>query len=203
MVERRGRPWLDFKPEPPSDHDALADDLALYLRTRDRPMMTWRNITFYSGDCVDLEWLQREIDWHTRCRNDRYRQAHDNWPFKLRLAQAAFRPDVFALRAQISTTALHPHAYEVKISRADFLADVRAGKWRHYRAIAEAVYFAVPDQLVDPREVPEGAGLIVRKRDHWRRVIRASGRSQWQPTDRFWLTLLIRGRDPLRWERGP
>jgi len=76
------------------------------------------------------------------------------------------RPDVYALPKSYSK--FTPIAYEVKISRADFQADVNAGKWQKYYAFASAVVFAVPDGLIKTTELPGGAGLITRKANVWR-----------------------------------
>lgn len=76
------------------------------------------------------------------------------------------RPDVYALPKSYSK--FTPVAYECKISRADFQADVNAGKWQKYYAFASAVIFAVPDGLIKTTELPGGAGLIVRKANVWR-----------------------------------
>lgn len=76
------------------------------------------------------------------------------------------RPDVFVLPKSYSR--FMPTAYEVKISRADFQADINAGKWQKYYAFASAVVFAVPDGLIKTTELPGGAGLIVRKANTWR-----------------------------------
>lgn len=78
------------------------------------------------------------------------------------------RPDVYALPKSYSR--FHPFAYEVKISRSDFQTDINAGKWQKYYAFASAVVFAVPDGLIKKTELPEGAGLIVRKEKVWRTV---------------------------------
>lgn len=78
------------------------------------------------------------------------------------------RPDVYALPKSYSR--FQPFAYEVKISRSDFQTDINAGKWQKYYAFASAVVFAVPDGLIKKTELPQGAGLIVRKEKVWRMV---------------------------------
>lgn len=50
---------------------------------------------------------------------------------------------------------------EIKISRANLLADLRAEKWRKYLAVA-AVTFALPRGLAEPMEIPLECGLILR-----------------------------------------
>lgn len=57
--------------------------------------------------------------------------------------------------------------YEVKISRGDFFSDIRSEKWKGYLDHCHRFYFAVPAGLVDKREVPEEAGLIVRGETGW------------------------------------
>lgn len=76
------------------------------------------------------------------------------------------RPDVYALPKSYSK--FLPFAYEVKISRSDFQTDINAGKWQKYYAFASAVVFAVPDGLIKTTELPDGAGLYVRKAATWR-----------------------------------
>lgn len=57
--------------------------------------------------------------------------------------------------------------YEVKVTRADFLRDTRAEKWRHYLPSVERLYFAVPYGLVELSEVPAECGLLVRNTNGW------------------------------------
>ncbi len=67
--------------------------------------------------------------------------------------------DVAAMR--LSWSRPIPTGYEVKISRADFLSDIRSEKWRNYMCSVSRLYFATPNGLVDAREIPIGCGLIV------------------------------------------
>lgn len=54
----------------------------------------------------------------------------------------------------------HPMAtgYEIKVSRQDFLRDV---KWRQYLPACNRFFFVAPSGVIDPSEVPEGAGLLL------------------------------------------
>lgn len=54
----------------------------------------------------------------------------------------------------------HPKvvAYEVKISRSDFLQD---DKWRGYLPYCNELYFVCPQKLIAPEELPGDIGLIV------------------------------------------
>jgi hypothetical protein len=73
--------------------------------------------------------------------------------------------DVAAMR--MSWTRPQLTGFELKISRADFLRDLRAGKWRRYLPCVERLFFAVPRGLVDRREVPPECGLAVRGPRSW------------------------------------
>lgn len=101
------------------------------------------------------------------------------------------RPDVYALPKRYST--FNPIAYEVKVARSDFQSDINSGKWQKYYAFASAVVFAVPDGLVKKTEMPDGAGLIVRKANVWR-MARAPRNN---PLDNLpiqtWMKLLLDG----------
>ena len=74
------------------------------------------------------------------------------------------RPDVFACLPVLSPEKASPAIYEVKVSRADFRADVaRPEKRQAYRDLAEAVYYCCPEGMVAASEVPDGCGLLVEK----------------------------------------
>lgn len=76
------------------------------------------------------------------------------------------RPDVYTMwRSYMSP---HPVAYEVKVSVADFRADVTAAKWSRYLNYAHAVIFACPVGLIRKEDLPVQCGLIVRGDTGWR-----------------------------------
>lgn len=77
--------------------------------------------------------------------------------------------DVFAIKPSHTRTTLT--AYEVKVSRSDFLSDMRAEKFRRYLAFCGRLYFATPAGMVDKKEVPEGMGLCVRGPNGWHTVM--------------------------------
>ncbi|MBN3761194.1 hypothetical protein [Burkholderia sp. Ac-20365] len=74
----------------------------------------------------------------------------------------AIRPDVFSLASTYDEKRINPAVHEVKVSRADFLADVaRAEKRAGYAKVAEVLYYAVPAGMVDVSEVPLECGLVI------------------------------------------
>lgn len=111
------------------------------------------------------------------------------------------RPDVFAMYATLSPQKWNPVTYEVKTSRADFLADVRAGKWESYRPFSAYVVFAVPDGLVHKSEIPKGAGLIVQNGPGvWVRIARGHRNPDWRLDEKLWMNLCLKGRNPSPFE---
>ncbi len=50
------------------------------------------------------------------------------------------------------------YAYEVKVSRADFMQD---DKWPGYLEYCNEFYFAAPPGVIDPKELPPEAGLLI------------------------------------------
>ena len=70
--------------------------------------------------------------------------------------------------------------YELKVARSDLLGDLRREKWRAYLEHG-AVWFAFPQGLADPREIPIEAGVIVRRADGWRQVRAPRPLPRWRP----------------------
>lgn len=71
------------------------------------------------------------------------------------------RPDVYACKPVLRARNAAPAIYEVKVRRADFLADLAKPEKRGaYADIAEAVYYCCPDGLIAKSEVPDGFGLL-------------------------------------------
>lgn len=74
----------------------------------------------------------------------------------------AIRPDVFSMAANYDERRINPCVDEVKISRADFLADVAVPEKRAgYAKVAEVMYYAAPAGMIEASEVPAGCGLLV------------------------------------------
>ena len=73
----------------------------------------------------------------------------------------AVRPDVFSLARTYDEQRINPCVHEVKVSRADFLADLaRPEKRAAYAQLAEVVYYAAPEGVIRVAEVPDGFGLL-------------------------------------------
>lgn len=110
------------------------------------------------------------------------------------------RPDVWTMFR--SFTDFRPMAYEVKVSRADFMADATSAKWQGYLRYSSAVVFAMPAGLIDKRELPKGCGLMIRSDKGWRTVKGPVLQPVTIP-QKVWLKLLLDGVDRLPKTIGP
>lgn len=50
--------------------------------------------------------------------------------------------------------------YEFKVSRADYFADLKRGKWQKYLRYCNTFSFVCPKGLIDKNEVPPEVGLL-------------------------------------------
>ncbi len=74
---------------------------------------------------------------------------------------AVAMPDVFSIRHTTVEALVAPVVHEIKVSRADLLADLkRPDKGRAYRALAGECWYVVREGLCDEAEVPGEYGLM-------------------------------------------
>lgn len=66
--------------------------------------------------------------------------------------------------------------YEVKVTRSDFLQDVRKRKYEKYLPHCNRLYFAVKSGICKKEEIPDGIGLIVRGENGWSTIKTAKKR---------------------------
>jgi hypothetical protein len=72
-----------------------------------------------------------------------------------------------------------PTGFEVKVSRADFLHDVRNGSKRgRYMELCQFFYYVTPSGLVDVSEVPEEAGFITVNSEGRTRIVKHAPRRE-------------------------
>lgn len=79
------------------------------------------------------------------------------------------RADV--LKVQPSYKRFAVSIYEIKISRSDFLSDIRNEKWKGYLPHCHRFYFAFPEGIAQKDDVPKEAGIMIREAKTWK-VIR-------------------------------
>lgn len=75
-----------------------------------------------------------------------------------------------------SYTRFNLDIYEVKVSRSDFLSDIKKGKYKRYLPHCNRLYFAVLDGVADKTEIPEDIGLIKRTEKGWSTIKAAKKR---------------------------
>lgn len=77
------------------------------------------------------------------------------------------------------------YGYEVKVSRSDWVKDQ---KWQEYAGYCNYLSVVAPDGIVDPKEVPDGFGLLVPARTgSMLRTVRKPARREVDPD---WMMLL-------------
>jgi len=75
---------------------------------------------------------------------------------------ALTRPDVYSIRQTNVEAYLEPTVHEIKVNRADLLADLRApAKRAAYQAVAREFYYVLAENVGDPDEIPGDCGVII------------------------------------------
>jgi len=74
------------------------------------------------------------------------------------------RPDLFSVRNTTVEDYLEPVVHEIKVRRADLLADLRRpAKGEAYRQMAGECWFVLAEGIGDERDVPEDYGVLVER----------------------------------------
>ena len=120
-----------------------------------------------------------------------------------RRAHSLQRVDAFALNA-LPYQGMKRVCYEVKVSRSDFLAEIKHPlKRRAGMRYSNEFYFLTPAGLVEPREIPVECGLVEAGRatpDQWRELRkRHSGFFFYDPADRAYCMITV----PAPWRDTP
>ena len=68
--------------------------------------------------------------------------------------------------------------YEVKVTRSDFLGEIKKKKYEASLPHCNRFYFATLSGVCKPEEIPDGIGLIVRGDNGWSTVKRAKKREK-------------------------
>lgn len=71
------------------------------------------------------------------------------------------RPDVYSIRQTTALKLTQPVIHEIKVSRADLLADLAdAGKRAAYQALSSAFFYVMPAGLAELSEIPFDCGVL-------------------------------------------
>ena len=112
---------------------------------------------------------------------------------------AVAMPDVYSIRHTTVEAYLEPVVHEIKVSRADLLADLkRPDKGRAYRAVAGECWYVVREGLCSEAEVPADYGLMVACGDAAERleVLRSAPRRPLTPGFALWMALARANAEP-------
>lgn len=105
----------------------------------------------------------------------------------------AIRPDVFSLAATYDEKRINPCVHEVKVSRADFLADVaRPEKRTGYAQIAEVVYYTAPQGMIEASEIPAECGLLVEAQEGQFKVVKRPNKRKVHLTVHHFMNLILK-----------
>lgn len=156
-----------------SHRDAI--DLTLQARQLIEPAGRSHMSGYYQVSQAGVEMIEAE-----RARNAARRAPHDSLASRLAAAlraegritwenvefvipghPRAVRPDVYSMVCTKSEERICPTVHEVKVSRSDFHADLAvADKRGGYQKLADRMFYVTPPKLLDPKELPEGCGLV-------------------------------------------
>ena len=104
----------------------------------------------------------------------------------------ASRADVVCCKASYTSFSLD--IMEVKISREDFLSDIRKKKWMDYLPHCNRFYFAVKKGVCTKEDIPEEAGLLVYNGNTWTTAKLAPKRDVDIPKETFLSLIFARQR---------
>lgn len=152
-------------------HERFIDRVAAYVRAMDR--VVWKNIELQS-------------------QQDPQRLAGIGVFGAMPVARYNVRPDLYSVASVLDPRRASPVVHEIKVGRADLLADIADPQKRlGYFTIAERVYYVCPDGVAGKPDIPPECGLIVFQSERFREVKRAR-RIPIQLASRTYMTLLAK-----------
>jgi len=105
------------------------------------------------------------------------------------------RPDVFSIKPTYNKKNLSPMVHEIKVSRSDFLTDIKKPEKRGtYYLIAEKVFYVAPKGMIKQEEIPEGFGFIEydQEKNRFETIIKAK-KHKINMDDEYYLNLIVKG----------
>lgn len=82
-------------------------------------------------------------------------------------------PIADVLTIKPSYTKFNIDIFECKVTRSDFLNEIKTAKWKKYLDHCHRLYFATKMGIAKKEEIPDGVGWMVRSENGWR-VMKAS-----------------------------
>lgn len=109
------------------------------------------------------------------------------------------RPDVYSIRYTSVAAYTAPMIHEIKVRRADLLADLqRPDKRATYQALCSEFYYVMPSDLAALEEIPADCGVLFADAGaNGLRLGRAAPRRSVEPGFATWMALARRGAEPV------
>jgi hypothetical protein len=105
----------------------------------------------------------------------------------------AIRPDVFSMAKTYDEKRINPCVHEVKVNRADFLADLsRPEKRAGYARVAEVVYYVAPAGIIESSDVPDNCGLVTEVSVGRFEVLKRPRKQRVQLTTHHFMNLILK-----------
>ena len=99
-------------------------------------------------------------------------------------------PDVFSIRNTTVEAYVEPVVHEIKVRRADLLADLRqVDKRAAYLALAGECWYVLADGIAQPQEIPEAYGVLLARPDGALDVARPAPRRGLRLPFAVWMAL--------------
>ena len=106
-------------------------------------------------------------------------------------------PDVFSIRHTTVESRVEPIAHEIKVRRADLLADLRRpAKATAYAALASRCWYVLAAGIADPDEIPAAYGVMLAHGDRLE-VARPAPARAFVPTLAMWMALARAAPEPF------
>ncbi|MBP2635531.1 MAG: hypothetical protein H6Q72_1438 [Firmicutes bacterium] len=116
------------------------------------------------------------------------------WMDKIQVGQHPGLADVITIKPSYTRFCLS--IFEVKVTRSDFLGDIRAEKWKRYLPHCHRFYFATLPEVAKKDDIPSEAGWIVKGPNSWTYRKAAPARDIMIPENTLLSMLFVKERDP-------
>ena len=99
-------------------------------------------------------------------------------------------PDVYSIRHTSRADRVEPVAHEIKVQRADLLADLRRpAKGQAYRWLSSECWYVIREGIAQPQEIPEVYGVMLAQPDGALAVARPAPRRAFELPFGVWMAL--------------
>lgn len=99
-------------------------------------------------------------------------------------------PDVYSIRHTSRPDRVEPVAHEIKVQRADLLADLRRpAKGEAYRWLSSECWYVIRAGIAQPQEIPEAYGVMLAQPDGALAVARPAPRRAFELPFAVWMAL--------------